>query len=254
MLENTRLPYLHTLRAYGGLEENWDGLFSSSEMSPLRIFLLRHPTLRTIAFENYRNKDFHCSPKNVEIFLPSLRDFAAAPALCEAVIHSPLAAQIQALRITGIKDNQMHLIPQALRLMPELRIFSARFSFGGGSARTSAEKHLNVKHPHIEELELEPTIDNFELLVGALSFFPNLRLLAINLDLPRRVRAREWPDYVQILVDKCPRLQRVSECYRATPGDYWVVNNRNGGVAEIIRVPAIGDPVRNGKEYSSAFE
>ncbi|KAG8699146.1 hypothetical protein FRC09_006815 [Ceratobasidium sp. 395] len=162
LLENTTLSCLHTLRVHGELDENWDGFFSLPEMSPLRGFLLRHPTLRTITFGgNYRKQDVRCSPESVETFFPSLRDFTAAPPLCGAVIHSLLAAQIRSFSITDIREDQMDLIPQAFRLMPELRVFSARFGFGGGSARTIAEKHVTVYHPRLEALELEPKVHDF---------------------------------------------------------------------------------------------
>ncbi|KAG9088907.1 hypothetical protein FRC07_012450, partial [Ceratobasidium sp. 392] len=141
--------------------EDWGGLFNLSDMGSLRAFLVRHRSLRTVTFgATYGYKSGDSNPKNVEAFLPSLRHFEAVSSLCEAVMNSQIAAQIQSLHITNISAAQMHLVPCALQLMPMLQDLSVRDGWGSPGARSVADKDLVVYHPQLEELELEPDIRN----------------------------------------------------------------------------------------------
>ncbi|KAG9105585.1 hypothetical protein FRC07_009165, partial [Ceratobasidium sp. 392] len=183
-LEGITFPHLHTLHAHGELREDWDGFFNLPDMGSLRAFLVRHRSLRTVTFGatyGYRSRD--CVPENVEELLPFLRHFEAVSSLCEAVMNSQLATQIQSLRITNIGAAQMHLVPYALQHMPALRDLSVRDGYGSGSGRSVADKDLLVYHPLLEELELEPEIR--DIVRTSLVYLANTILTATCLTLGR---------------------------------------------------------------------
>jgi hypothetical protein len=97
------LPRLRTLRILGDVETEWYR-FADDTTYPLRAFLVRHPRIRNFGIGLSPDGELYdgIDPDLLAELLPSVQHLAFPMFLCESVVASKLALQIETLAITNL--------------------------------------------------------------------------------------------------------------------------------------------------------
>ncbi|KAG8687733.1 hypothetical protein FRC11_006671, partial [Ceratobasidium sp. 423] len=111
----------------GDVDPDWSG-FASSTPHALREFLARHALIQDFAI-GYPLEPLgygHVDPNNLPQLLPSVKHFACPSFMCEALIKSKLATQLESLAITDPSlddDESLGSLVSAMTedMLPKLR-------------------------------------------------------------------------------------------------------------------------------------
>lgn len=167
-LGSVTFPVLHTFRAIGGTQVDWESFFESPNSSPLRTFLLRHPQLSTIGIGsiNDHGYDQTVSPEDMSKLLPSLRHLEAPVFLCGPILRSSLGNKIESVEIfdrlqsssLGEAESNVNAVMLEVSPLPELRrlILSLETC---DSIREVTVKELLEAASNLEYLEFRDPLD-----------------------------------------------------------------------------------------------
>ncbi|KAG9079391.1 hypothetical protein FS749_008557 [Ceratobasidium sp. UAMH 11750] len=243
-LDSVTLPFLHTFRADGAIDDNWYRSFNVSNSGSIGAFFTRHQGLRTISlgWMGRRVPAVTISPETVAALFPSVTHFSAPPFLCGPVIASNLADQLERLEIWDFDTsaNLTTAIP-LVKGLPKLR----KLTIDGTKMRTvdmNTVKRILNRAPGLEEFSIlrrvkwavcispivkvdtETAWSRQGELLQSLQLTPELRILSFESAKWSGVAvAREWDEYVLRLAQICPKLQRVNnvEPMLKTSWDIW---------------------------------
>jgi hypothetical protein len=158
-LGGVTFPSLHTFRALGAVNTDWSSFFESPEENPLHAFFTRHPALHTIGVGCVHETETMYSEAidtaELTKLFPSLVHLEAPAFLCDSIMASSLADQIESLVILGewygpTATNPDTMI-QVARRMPKLQ----RLTVPGmqDAQGMGALKQLLSAAPELKELK-----------------------------------------------------------------------------------------------------
>ncbi|KAG8769750.1 hypothetical protein FRC12_004754 [Ceratobasidium sp. 428] len=122
-------PNLRVLRMLGATTPDWQSFFEDPEASSYHQFLQRHPKLHTVSIgwtHEHSWRDFPA--ESVAALFPSLRRFEGPFFICQALVSSSIAAQIESLSAldeVSEGDEMVDFSENAVD-MPSLRSLSLR--------------------------------------------------------------------------------------------------------------------------------
>ncbi|KAG8678462.1 hypothetical protein FRC08_017756, partial [Ceratobasidium sp. 394] len=178
-LDGITLSSLRTFRALGSIDPDWYLSFNSDYPTPPSDFFARHSRLETIGLgwmEQHIHKQTF-EPRIMETLFPSLLHLEAPDFVCESVMRSTLAGQLQSLNISDLDSPpagpNLDTISNSSKIMPNLR----KLVIGGdrSSPFKSTTLHTLLRcAPGLEELELSWELDEPDEILSALQLVPNL--------------------------------------------------------------------------------
>ncbi|KAG9091517.1 hypothetical protein FS749_016475 [Ceratobasidium sp. UAMH 11750] len=224
--DSVTLPFLHTFRADGAIDDNWYRSFNAPNSGSIGAFFTRHQGLRTISlgWMGRRVPVVTIAPETVAALFPSVTHFSAPPFLCGPVIASNLADQLEHLGMWDFDTsaNLTTAIP-LVKGLPRLR----KLTIDGTKMSTvdmNTVKRILNRAPGLEEFSILRRVKWADELLQSLQLAPELRILSFESAKWSGVAvAREWDEYALSLAQICPKLQRVNnvEPMLKTSWDIW---------------------------------
>lgn len=101
LCEQVTFPHLRTFRFRGSARPNWAAFFNNSESSPhpLQSFIIRHPKIEDLGLGSCIGDELpdNIDPNDMPRLFPSIKCFEGPVFLCNAIVQSTLAGQLESL-------------------------------------------------------------------------------------------------------------------------------------------------------------
>ncbi|EUC59373.1 hypothetical protein RSOL_311980, partial [Rhizoctonia solani AG-3 Rhs1AP] len=164
-------PQLHTFHVLGDADPGWSE-FISTPTHPLRAFLARHPTIQDfgIGYSLEVVSRDGMDPNELSRLLPSVKHLACPMFVCEVVVISKLAIQLESLAmiISNMSLGEPDATPFDLLLevmtedsLPNLRKLAIWDDFSSYSLRAEVLESFFLAAKRLEELEFRLYVDDF---------------------------------------------------------------------------------------------
>ncbi|CAE6451435.1 unnamed protein product [Rhizoctonia solani] len=224
-------PKLHTFHMLGDADPGWSE-FISTPTHPLRAFLARHPTIQDLGI-GYPLEDVSSDgmdPDELSRLLPSVKHLACPLFLCEAVVTSKLATQLESLAISdyslaGFDEEYMPFDPLFALIaedsLPNLRKLEIWDDFAVYYFTAQEFERFFLIAKGLEELEFRVDVYDSDDFFRALSGAKNLRRITFDQNQfhPRGISDDAQRSVMVTLAETCPLLETITQ-YR---GSSWAV-------------------------------
>ncbi|KAG8704391.1 hypothetical protein FRC09_003549 [Ceratobasidium sp. 395] len=237
-------PNLRVLRMLGATTPDWQSFFEDPEASSYHQFLQRHPKLHTVSIgwtHEHSWRDFPA--ESVAALFPSLRRFEGPFFICQALVSSSIAAQIESLSAldeVSEGDEMVDFSENAVD-MPSLRSLSLRLEDEelDGDALT---KVLSLA-PSLTKLAVWSVTSEVGDFIDILKHAPNLEELTMPidkmLDIVQAMRETSASALIYELARELPNLQLVHEWSEPELQRRWVISRLGGSGVRVAHVQLV---------------
>ncbi|KDN36449.1 hypothetical protein RSAG8_10841, partial [Rhizoctonia solani AG-8 WAC10335] len=220
-------PWLHTFHVLGNVDPGWFE-FMSKATHPLRTFLARHPAIRDLGI-GCPVDDMPSGGMDLDELsqlLPSVKHLACPLFLCEVVVTSKLATQIESLAISNPcpgnpNGNPFDPIFQAMTedSLPNLRKLAIWHNLGRYWLRGKDLEPFFLAAKGLEELELRTSLEDYDGFLSALGGAKNLRQIKVNHNQiwVHGTPAGKWEPIMLRLAERCPLLEMIVDYHGTHP-------------------------------------
>ncbi|CAE6361344.1 unnamed protein product [Rhizoctonia solani] len=243
-------PRLHTFRLLGDVDIEWPMHISGAH--PLCAFLARHTLIEDLALghgqEYYDRPTDVINPEDLAQILPSLRHFTGPLLLCEALVRSSLATQLESLVIFADQDTDKDTLESISKLFYETNLPKLRkiklVTHGSYKLESAVVESMVKGSKALEELEFQQGLDHYPRFLGALAGADHLQ--QITLDHHKILQCAiadsdpgiisNWDDVVMDVVRTCPRLERIVSRNEGAGEIQWRVLRQESGHPNVVKV------------------
>ncbi|KAG9119017.1 hypothetical protein FRC07_006180 [Ceratobasidium sp. 392] len=180
---DTTFPNLRVLRMLGAATPDWESFFESPDDSSYRQFLKRHPKLHTVSMGWVHEHSWRDFPaESLAALFPSLRHFEGPLFICQALVSSSIATQLESLTALdeSLEGNEIDELSESAFEMPSLR--SLRFRLEDEELNSDAVTKLLSLAPNLKQLTVCSITSKLGELVEILKHAPNLEELTMPID------------------------------------------------------------------------
>ncbi|KAG8713613.1 hypothetical protein FRC11_011610 [Ceratobasidium sp. 423] len=250
-------PRLRTFRIHWASEEyppevdnsDWNHFFTlpGRDSHPLRSFFLRHQGIEDLALGWCPDKSYEgdIEPDDIVQLFPSLKRFEGPAFLCNAIIKSDIAQNLEALAMVDMtfldQTDWLGAMGDGMRNMPRLRSLDIRAHGFREILDPLILDDFILAAPGIETLECRLEVTDFVAILIAISHTRKLRKLvvdgqswvasALNQRREENPAYEDWEDVISRIAKRCRLLEtfesvdgwegsRVWEVIRDEEGDY----------------------------------
>ncbi|KAF8607033.1 hypothetical protein BDV93DRAFT_520628 [Ceratobasidium sp. AG-I] len=235
---------LHTYRVGGTVDPNWVSFFETPGTNEFRQFLELHPHLHTvnIASTLLPNEYIGFDPEVLASLFPSLRHFEGPAFLCEALVQSTLATQLETLGISEetFNDNEMvSRVAGKMRRLPELRTLMYMFDGTINDNDFPIVEVIMGSTPKLTHLFVSHiSVNQFGLLPDALKQTPDLQVLSTSFkELLRDSSNGSYNNVLLRLVKPlavvCPRLEYLYSSWSTVGRYHWKIARKRGEAVKV---------------------